>query len=368
MKPRPVSAPTGALTSRLWRNASAGVLDSSLGFRLDALERPASLFRTVDEGRDVKNACLAVPLFCLLLLTSGCVQSNAKPAVEPSAEPTGRAEIGVFGVPAGLADFPQVPQRNAKPWAPMELERKLGATCVDRDQNHHGSPTLLMPDEYCRGPAPRHMARAWMAIPADVLASTQQERARALHDAVYLAASGYGARPDFTVVVGESFIRSFESPDPAKMVYLVWPVKCNEGDASMECRAGGGRKAFRLDANGRAHDVSAQVLPPDPVLDAADLARQQAHGGSDLALIDDKLPYAPTMRWLMEFDPDQPLASDDPRRAEAYAHFGFVHWNGTRFELVQRIARSQWPCRQVPPGKHECSDFPDAGEDPFVTR
>ncbi len=340
------------------------MLDSSLALRLDALECLASVFRTVDRGRDVRIASAAVPLFCLLLLTSGCVQSIARPAAEPSAEP---AKGEGSDVSTGLADFPEVPQRSSKPWAPLELERSLGATCVDRDHNHGGSPaSMLLEDDYCRGPAPRHMARAWLAIPADVLGVPQQEKISALHDTVYLAAPGYGSRADFTVVVGKSFIRSFESPDPAKTVYVVWPAKCSEGDGSMECNAGRGHKAFRIDADGRAHDVSAEVFPRDPVLDAADLARQEAHGGSELALIHDKLPYAPTMRWLMEFDPDQPLASGDPRRAGAYAHFGFVHWNGTRFERVQRISRVQWPCRQVLAGHPACSDFPDAGEDAFV--
>ena len=265
---------------------------------------------------------------------------------------------------AELADFPEVPQRSSKPWAPLALERSLGATCVDFDHNHGGSQSLLIPDEYCRGPAPRHIARAWLAIPADVLGVPQPEKVSALRHTVYLAAPGYGIRADFTVVVGDSFIRSFESPDPAQTVYLVWPVKCSEGDGSMECNTGHGRRAFRIDADGRSHDVSAEVFPRDPVLDAVDLARQDAHGGSDLFLLSNKLAYVPTMRWLMEFDPDQPLSSDDPRRTRAFAHFGFVHWTGRRFELVRRIARSQWPCRQVRAGKPPCSE--DDGDDPFV--
>lgn len=310
----------------------------------------------------MKNAGAAVSLLSgVLLLTSGCVQSIAGPSVGPSAEPANSVGIDVS---AGLADFPEVPQSSSKSWAPLELERSLGATCVDFDHNNGGSPTLLLYDDYCRGPAPRHMARAWLAIPADVLATPREVRLSALHHAVYLAAPGYGTRADFTVVVGDSFIRSFESPDPAKTVYLVWPAKCSQGDGSMECDAGQGHKAFRVDVSGRAHDVSAEVLPLDPVLDAADRARQQAHGGGELFLSSEKLAYAPTMRWLMEFDPDQPLALDDPRRARAFAHFGFVHWTGTRFELVQRIARSQWPCRQVRAGKPKCSE--DAGEDPFI--
>lgn len=337
------------------------MLDSRLGLRLDALDYPASLFRTVDQGRDVKNACTAVPLFCGLLLTSGCVQSIAGPAVGPSADSAKSVEIGESD---GLTDFPEVPQRSSRPWAPLELERSLGATCVDYAHNNGGSPTLLLHEDYCRGPAPRHMARAWLAIPADVLGVPRQERISTLHHAVYLAAPSYGTRADFTVVIGDSFIRSFESPDPAQTVYLVWPATCSEGDGSMECNAGRGRRAFRIGADGRAHDVSAEVFPPDPVLDAADLARQDAHGGSDMFLLSSKLAYVPTMRWLMEFDPDQPLASDDPRRARAFAHFGFVHWNGTRFELVQRISRMQWPCRQVPVGRPACSD--DGGDDPFI--
>jgi len=87
------------------------------------------------------------------------------------------------------------------------------------------APALLLRDAYCRGPVPAHMARALLGIPPDALTMSQDARAAGLRDAIYLAAPGQGRRPDFTVVVGDITVRSFESPDPQKTVYLVWSVR-----------------------------------------------------------------------------------------------------------------------------------------------
>ncbi|MGW8339324.1 hypothetical protein Xkhy_10620 [Xanthomonas axonopodis pv. khayae] len=210
------------------------------------------------------------------------------------------------------------------------------------------------------------MARALLAIPADAVDASPQAREARLRDAVYVAAPGLGRRADFTVVAGDLTIRSFESADPDKTVYLVWSVKCHADDAGLACQSGKGRKAYRVTKDGIARDVSATVFPPAPSLTAEDVARQNNHGGSELFLFDDKLPLAPTMRWLMEFDPDQPLATDDPKRVGSYAHFGFLRWTGERFELVERVAKAQWPCRQQRTGEPACADYPDS-EDRFIS-
>ncbi|MBV6812352.1 hypothetical protein ACE15N_05585 [Xanthomonas campestris pv. passiflorae] len=210
------------------------------------------------------------------------------------------------------------------------------------------------------------MARALLALPADMVDASLQKREASLRDAVYVAAPGLGRRADFTVVAGDLTIRSFESADPEKTVYLVWSVKCAAGEAGLACQSGKGRKAYSVTKDGTAHDVSAAVFPPAPSLTAEDVARRNDHGGSELFLFDDKLPVAPTMRWLMEFDPDQPLATDDPKRVGSYAHFGFIRWTGERFELVERVARAQWPCRQQRTGEPACADYPD-GEDRFIS-
>ncbi|WP_191824981.1 hypothetical protein [Xanthomonas bonasiae] len=270
------------------------------------------------------------------------------------------------GAADAMAGFPVVPAGMPQPWRPFEVERQLGAVCVDGEQARARAPALLLRDAYCRGPAPAHMARALLGIPSDALTMSQDARTAGLRDAIYLAAPGQGRRPDFTVVVGDIKIRSFESPDPQKTVYLVWSVRCGAGDAGMACSAGTGYKAFRLGADGAAYDVSAEVLPRDPVLTAADRARQEKHGGNDMYLLPNKLPYVATLRWLMEFDPDQPLAKSDPRRADSYAHFGFVRWTGERFERVARVPRAQWPCQPMPPDEAGCLHPPDTGADRFV--
>ncbi|MDC8640824.1 hypothetical protein NY667_24395 [Xanthomonas hortorum pv. hederae] len=298
---------------------------------------------------------------CLLVkaimstMTLGCAQLS----MEDAAARTVRAA-------SESASFPQAPPATPLPWVPFKLERQMGAVCVDREQSQGTSPAPLLRDAFCRGPAPAHMARALLAIGADALDVSSQERRAALRNAVYLAAPGRGRRADFTVVAGGLTIRSFESADPEKTLYLAWPVKCGAGDVGLACQSGNGRKAYRLSRDGGALDVSASVFPAAPSLTAEDIARQNDHGGSELFLFDDKLPFGPTMRWLMEFDPDQPLANDDPRRVGAYAHFGFLRWTGTRFERVERVPRAQWPCRQQRTGEPACSDYPD-GEDRFIS-
>jgi hypothetical protein len=284
------------------------------------------------------------------------------------AEAPAAAQVAASaGAADALAGFPSAPANTPQPWQPFALERSLGAACVDGEQARSRAPSLLLRHANCRGPAPANVARVLLGIPSDVLAMPQDARIAGLRDALYLAAPGLGRGPDFTVLVGDVTVRSFESPDPQKTVYLVWSVKCAPGEAGMACSSGMGYKAFRLDADGAAHDVSAQVLPPDPVLTAADHAREEEHGGTDMYLWPDKLPYVATLRWLMEFDPDRPLATKDPRRADSYAHFGFVRWTGERFERVERVPRAQWPCEPLPPDEAGCLSPPRVGEDRFVT-
>ncbi|WOB27564.1 MULTISPECIES: hypothetical protein [Xanthomonas] len=289
------------------------------------------------------------------IMTLGCARLSTEAA---AAKPLRDAEE--------VSSFPQAPAASPTSWIPFKLERQMGAICVDRMQSQGTAPAPLLRDAFCRGPAPAHMARALLALRADAVDTSQQAREASLRNAVYVAAPGLGRRADFTVAAGELTIRSFESADPDKTVYLVWPVKCSAGDAGLACQSGQGRKAYRLDKDGNASDVSVSIFPPAPSLTAEYIARQNEHGGSELFLFDDKLPMAPTMRWLMEFDPDQPLAADDPRRVGAYAHFGFLRWTGERFERVERVARAQWPCRQQRTGKPAYSDYPD-GEDRFVS-
>ncbi|MFC0156262.1 hypothetical protein ACFFJ4_22600 [Xanthomonas dyei] len=289
------------------------------------------------------------------IMTLGCARLSTEAA---AAKPLRDAEE--------VSSFPQAPAASPTSWIPFKLERQMGAICVDRMQSQGAAPAPLLRDAFCRGPAPAHMARALLALRADAVDTSQQAREASLRNAVYVAAPGLGRRADFTVAAGELTIRSFESADPDKTVYLVWPVKCSAGDAGLACQSGQGRKAYRLDKDSNASDVSVSIFPQAPSLTAEDIARQNEHGGSELFLFDDKLPMAPTMRWLMEFDPDQPLAADDPRRVGAYAHFGFLRWTGERFERVERVTRAQWPCRQQRAGEPACSDYPD-GEDRFVS-
>ena len=84
-------------------------------------------------------------------------------------------------------------------------------------------------------------------------------------------------------------VRSFEGTDPRNTVYLIWPVRCDVGEAALNCQNGTGRKAFRFAADGSLHDVGADVRPADPALSSDDLVRQNKYGGgSDLFLLEDR--------------------------------------------------------------------------------
>jgi hypothetical protein len=135
--------------------------------------------------------------------------------------------------------------------------------------------------------------------------------------------------------------------------------------------------AYRLDARGRSHEVTRRVLPDDPLLRLPDRARYTAHdesGGRPGVSVDiSRLSEVPVLRLYVELGDGGGLPRDDARAFPGgypgpahTAHFGFLVWNGQRFDLRNSVPRALWPCTND-------ADFSPSGQsclerdpDPFV--
>ncbi|NOT88291.1 MAG: hypothetical protein HOP03_08905 [Lysobacter sp.] len=135
--------------------------------------------------------------------------------------------------------------------------------------------------------------------------------------------------------------------------------------------------AYRLDGRGRAHVVTRRVLPEDPMLN---LPKGEAYGvhdetGSDPGVWVDlsRLSEVPVLRLYVELGDSGGLPRDHPRAfpggypGRVYTvHFGFLVWNGQRFDLRNSVPRALWPCTyddSAPSGQSCLERDPD----PFVS-
>ncbi|WP_369933803.1 hypothetical protein [Xanthomonas tesorieronis] len=294
----------------------------------------------------------------LLLVTMGCTQESARSTTAPVPPPPASA--------AAEDRYPAVPASSPQPWTRFVLERAMGATCSTRAQRNSSGRSVLLPADECLGPAPRPLAKVVLSLAPTDLAESEEERLKALDDAAYVASPGLGKRPDFMLATETFWVRSFEAPDPRDTVYLVQGVACTAH--ALECQGGTGVRAFRFAANGKLADVSDQVLPAAPTLSEAEIRRYDPYAEPIPLLDTSRLWTVPVLRWVIELDPDAPLA-DDPRYYNdwAYVHFGFLVWKGRRFALTDKVDRLHWPCRPVPEGEPECSGSLDKMGDRFVT-
>jgi hypothetical protein len=135
--------------------------------------------------------------------------------------------------------------------------------------------------------------------------------------------------------------------------------------------------AYRLDARGRAHDVTRRVMPEDPVLNLPDGEVYDVHDETDShpgAWVDmSRWSEVPVLRLYVELGDGGGLPRDHPRAFSAgypgpvhTAHFGFLVWNGERFDLRGTVPRALWPCTydgSAPSGQSCLERDPD----PFVT-
>lgn len=126
-------------------------------------------------------------------------------------------------------------------------------------------------------------------------------------------------------------------------------------------RLSSGLRAYRM-TNGRAEDVTTTIQPPQEALGVDLYKRYQTLGGSQLFLDDTRLDQVPAARWVMEFDPEQPLQPDANRTFDSarMVHAGFVVWESDNFKSRDTVPAGLWPCPEKRPA--ECPD-----DDRFVT-
>lgn len=307
----------------------------------------------------------------------------AAPAAPASPVPENVPATPVVAAPeANTAPVPVVAHAAPRPPFVNEnnaIERQLGARCPNDLAARLATQGDLLTGA-CQGTMPAHLAAVLVAIPDAQIHLPRAWRQREVAQrAWFKAVPGAGQRPDFLAVQGGLWIRSFEGADANTTVYLVSaPFECVDGrvldaDAGEPVRvpAGDCRQAFvqervyRVNGTGAPVDITAQVMPARPLLGEADKKRYTAKGG-EVTLDRSKLQYGPAMRWYVRFDEAGTPADARTFGEWSRAHLGFVIWNGQRFEQVDSVSRSQWPCDPVAPGDAVCGGFADAGRDPFV--
>lgn len=232
----------------------------------------------------------------------------------------------------------------------------MGAECFypGRPDRPFSTTSQVMRTGYCFGPMPRHMAKAWRAIAPKLPRQPAFAAEGPFERVSYRLVPGFGARPDVLVDLGETsdaflVLRSFEGRRPEDTVYAVWTESCR---AHVICPgAVYGRQVFRLEADGQARDVTAAVMPLPPSPTALEQRVMEEYGVSEPFELLDKLAETSTTRWVTEYDPVDPPPSEYPRVWDG--HFGFVIWDGARFELRERVPRALWPCA---PWRHSRRD------------
>ncbi|SNY70905.1 hypothetical protein SAMN02744784_02826 [Stenotrophomonas sp. CC120223-11] len=275
--------------------------------------------------------------------------------------------------PVALAILPLPPEQAT--------ERALGARCpVDLAGRLAAQGDLLIGP--CEGPMPAHLAAVLVALPEQDIHLPRSWREREVRQkAWFKAVPGYGQRPDFIVRMGDIWVRSLEGRDADSTFYLVSaPFLCSdqatgrtvEAQDPVRVPAGDCREAYvsqrvyQVRGDAAPRDVTAEAMPAMPQGTDADRARQLAREGR-ITLDHSKLQYGPAMRWFVQYP--QAAQKGGPRAFSDWnrEHLAFVVWTGDRFELRDKVPRSQWPCDPVAPGDRACGGFPDSGPDLFVT-
>lgn len=258
------------------------------------------------------------------------------------------------------------------------IERQLGARCPNDLAARLASQDNLLVGA-CQGVMPAHLANALKAIPEQQLLLPRAARERQLSQkAWFKAVPGYGVRPDFIAVQNGLWVRSFEGADASTTVYLVsGPFTCVDGrypdeNAGKTLRLSTGscrealveQRVYQVTAGGAPQDITAQVMPAQPLLSDADKKRYGVEGAG-VQLDPGKLQYGPALRWYADVSTE---GKAEPRTYGEWGrlHLGFLVWTGERFESRDTVPRGLWACDPVAPGDAACSGYADAGRDPFV--
>ncbi len=306
----------------------------------------------------------------------------------PASEPTQTQAAAPTSAPSAAPESPAVVAPNPPPPPALAIvplppeqatERALGARCpVDLAGRLAAQGDLLI--GACEGQMPAHLAAVLVALPEQDIHLPRSWREREVRQKVWFkAVPGFGQRPDFIARMGDVWVRSLEGRDAESTFYLVSaPFLCSNPVAATtvqepvrvpagECReAYIAQRVYQVRGDAAPRDVTAEVMPAMPPLTEADRARQLAREGR-ITLDHSKLQFGPAMRWFVQYP--ETAQKGGPRAFSDWSreHLAFVVWTGDRFELREKISRSQWPCDPVAPGDRACGGFPDSGPDLFVT-
>ncbi|MEA9886049.1 hypothetical protein VDG05_17210 [Xanthomonas campestris pv. raphani] len=222
---------------------------------------------------------------------------------------------------------------------------------------------------------PDEIAAGLLSLPTD---SLQVPRPLLKHllekESSYVVEIPHGTSPsDYRITsTGQSgaayfiWVRVFQGVPPGVVGYLALvSASCKELEqlppdktmdaARQQCakpgnqRLGGGLRAYRI-ANGQAEDVTTSIRQPVDTLGHELYKRYQAAGASEAFLDASRLDQVPVGRWIMELDPEQPLAEDAPRAFDRgmLVHAGFFLWDGDHFENRDTVPARLWPCTDRP--------------------
>lgn len=239
-----------------------------------------------------------------------------------------------------------------------------------------------------KGPVPKNISNLLLSLP-----SMDLQVPRPLLQSILKQANAYiveipriAGRSDVRMTLSSHprfpyfvWARSFQGDTPGTIGYLVQvSVDCGElqhaqadpqiASARTACakpgmeRLDSGLRAYRVEAGQAPEDMTANLTRPEATLGTELYQRYQHQGGSTLFLDDSRLDQVPVSRWVMEFDPEQPLATDAARAFDhgAQAHAEFLVWNGDHFESRDTVPTTLWPCPPQAPSL--CTD-----DDRFVT-
>ena len=307
------------------------------------------------------------------------VAEEAAATVEAPAEPA--PELAPAEAAAAVTVAPPAPRPLVVPVLANQdnaIERQLGARCPNDLAARLASQENLLVGA-CQGVMPAHLANALKAIPDQQLLLPRAARERQLSQkAWFKAVPGYGVRPDFIAVQNGLWVRSFEGADASTTVYLVsGPFTCVDGrypdenaGKTMRLSTGSCREAlveqrvYQVTAGAAPQDITAQVMPAQPLLSDADKKRYGVEGAG-VQLDPGKLQYGPALRWYADVSTE---GKAEPRSYGEWGrlHLGFLVWTGERFEPRDTVPRGLWACDPVAPGDAACSGYADAGRDPFV--
>lgn len=284
-----------------------------------------------------------------------------------------------------------------KPESYFALEEAMGAECDDK---WISEPPFQ--DSACYGMLPEHVAAFIRAIPdGHPYLSAEQREEAARSKQIFRAVKGYGERPDILAGIehyGAFWIRSLEGPDPEVTVYAVYGPSCNDDPLLKRRFVGDGclpgapyvlreLKIYRVRAGERPEDVSSELAPQPPRMTPSErerygiYLRPEEEGpalDTDIGLDVTRLAHVPVMRWVLrpvqEGEHEAPSMPESDARAfldydwrDYAAHFGFLVWNGQRFELRETVSSDLWPCRSVQSEQHVCGAANDSIVDRYLT-